>query len=144
MGEMKMQADPAYTGLVEPFDLRRRRVGLEQGNAAIAAASGAEKIEQHRMIAVVAGRVHENAALKAEKIVEPEQILLGRVRGRERPIRRIGKFAVRAEHMEMRVARERRQFQFRLLRIRIRRRDGWREIVGSNGHRRSKLRSDDA
>src|SRR6202040_1168161 len=35
MGKMKMQADAADTGLVEPLDLSRRRIRFEQGNAAI-------------------------------------------------------------------------------------------------------------
>ena len=80
---MKMQADAADTSVIEPLDLGRRRVGLEQGNAAIAAAAGGEQIEQHGMIAAVAGRVHEHAALKTEKIMQSEQILLGRVGRRE-------------------------------------------------------------
>src|ERR1700746_1092278 len=86
------------------------------------------------MIAAVASRVHEHAALKAEKIMQPEQILLGRIRRRERPIRRVGKFAVPPEHMKMRIASERRKFQCRFSRIRIRRRNRGREIVGANGH----------
>src|SRR5262249_61407449 len=111
MRKMKMQADTAHASVVEPFDVGRRRIGLEQGNAAITPPAGGEEIEQDGMIAAVAGRMHEHAALKAEKIMEPEQILLGGVGRREWPVRGIGKFAVRAEDVEMRVASERREFQ---------------------------------
>src|SRR5215472_19371202 len=104
MRKMKMQADTAHASVVEPFDLRGRRIGLEQGNTAITPPARGEEIEQDGMIAAVAGRMHEHTALKAEKIMEPEQILLGGVGRREWPVRGIGKFAVRAEDVEMRVA----------------------------------------
>src|SRR5690348_15583759 len=111
MSEMKMQADAADAGVIEPLDLRCRRVGPEQSNTAVTAPAGGEEIEQHGMIAAVAGRVHEHAAFKAEKIMQPEQILFGCIRRRERPVRRIGEFAVRTEYVEMRIASTRRQLQ---------------------------------
>src|SRR5689334_4428787 len=86
------------------------------------------------MIAAVAGRMHEDAALEAEKLMQTKQVLLRRVGRRKRPVRRIGKLVVRPEHVEMRVARQWRQLQIGLLRIGIRRRYRRREIVGVDGH----------
>ena len=96
MREMKMQADAAHAGLVEPFDLGGRHIGFQQSDAAIAAARGGEQIDQHRVVAAVAGRVHEHAAFEAKKLMQAEQILLRRVGRREWPVRRVGKLAVRA------------------------------------------------
>src|SRR5690348_16985163 len=109
MSEMKMQANAADAGVIEFLDLGSRRIGLEQGNATITAIAGGKQITQHGMIAAVTGRVHEHAALKSKKIMQPEQSFLGRIRRRERPVRCIGKFCMRTEDVEMRITCQRGQ-----------------------------------
>jgi hypothetical protein len=57
----------------------------------------------------VARGLHEDAALDAEARVQRKQLLLGRIGRRERPPCGEGEHRLRAEDVEMRVARPRRQ-----------------------------------
>ncbi len=99
-----MQPHAAHAGVVKPLHLVVRRRRLEQRNAAIAILTGFEQVDQHAVIAAMRRRLHEDAALEAQEFVQPEQVFLGGVGRRERSVRRIGKRAVRPEHVEVRVA----------------------------------------
>src|SRR5277367_2431284 len=79
MRKIEVQADAAHAGRVKPFDLGWLRRRLEQGDAAITAVAGGEQIDQRRMIAAMARRLDEDAALEAEEGVQAEQVLLGRI-----------------------------------------------------------------
>ena len=108
--------------LIEAFDLGRRECRGEHRDAAIASAGRLQQVEEGGVIRAVAGGLHEDAARKAEDAVQGEQRFLRRVVRREPPVGGERKHCVRAEHVEMRIAGERRRRKARLPRVGIGRR----------------------
>ena len=112
----------AKAGRVEARNLGRRRVRVEQRDAAITALEIGERIDHRGIVGAVAGGLDEHAALETEQAVQPHQRFLGGIMGREAAVERIVEFVRWAEDMEMGIAGERRQGDARRGGVRI----GWR------------------
>ena len=80
-----------------------------QGDAAIGALLGGDRIGDDAVVEAMTARLHDRATRDSEHGVQREQALLGGVGGREGPIVREGKYRLRTEDVAVRVARARRQ-----------------------------------
>ncbi len=74
-------------------------------------------VEHGAVVAAVAARLHDDRAIDAEMAMQCRQHLLGRVLWGVTPVRRIGEFGGRPEHVAVGVGRPRRQLEFGLAAI---------------------------
>ncbi len=82
-------------------------------NAPIAFRVGGDAIEHRRIVGAVAARLHDDRAFDAEMRMQRGEHLLRCILRRIAPVRRIGKFRRRPEHVAMRIARARRKLESR-------------------------------
>src|SRR4051812_45318638 len=117
-----VEAHAAKTLLVQAFQLGSGRRSRRERNAAIVLVRS-EQVGGGGIVEPVRGRLHDHAALDAEKLVQREQRLLGRVAGRRvAPLGGERKALLGPEDMEMRVARAARQPRLRFARLGVDRR----------------------
>src|SRR6478752_7348558 len=112
-GEMRhvVEARATQTGSVEPYEFCVGSCHRYQGHAFIRAACRGDRIDGDRIVGAVAGRLHDDAMLYTKPLVQPEQQVLWRIRGRVVPPLGKRKTLAWPEHMHMRVAGARWQFQ---------------------------------
>src|SRR3954463_8290709 len=115
----EVEAHAAEALGIELLQLRARRGGGQQGDAAVVAVRG-EEIGGGRVVELVHGRLHDHSALDAQVVVKREERFLRPIGWRCVPaVRGDRETAARAEDVEMGVARAAGQLEARLSRIRL-------------------------
>jgi hypothetical protein len=105
----EIKAHAAHAGLVHPFQLVVGHLLADKGDALGPAVRCIERIDHGAVVLGVAGRLHDDVLVEAQKIAQREQLFLRRVARRVFALRRVGKFRLRTEHVAMRIDRARRR-----------------------------------
>src|SRR5450631_3372204 len=80
-----------------------------------------QRIDHCPIVCTVAGGLDDDVSRQSEKVPGREEEILSRVTRRVFPLRRVGKFIARTEHVTVRVDRAWRWYVGRLRRVRIKR-----------------------
>src|SRR5262249_57700549 len=91
---------------------------IDDRNAAVTARVGGNAIEHRGIVGAMAAGLHNYRAINSEMRVQRCQHLLWGIGRRIAPVRRIGKFGRRAEHVAMRVTTACRQSEVRFATMR--------------------------
>ncbi len=110
----EIETHAAHAAGVELVEILVGEAVVDDRDAAIALWVRRNAVEHRRVVGAVAARLHDDRALDAEMRMQRREHFLRRILRRVAPVRRIGKFRRRAEHVAMRVARARRQLESRL------------------------------
>ena len=113
----EVEAHAAEALLVQLLQLRHVGVDRDERDADVAAFLVREEVGDGRIVEAVRRRLHHHAALDAEEHVAVDQHFLGRVGRLVRRFRVKRELRLRAEDVEMRVARSVRQLELRLGRV---------------------------
>ena len=125
----EIEAHAAHAGFVHPLQLIVGHLLADKGDTLGAALGTVERIDHRAVVLGVAGRLDNDVVVEAEKVAQREQLLLRRVARCVFALRRVGKFALRAEDVTMRIDRAQRRFVFRFRRIGME-----RNVPGTHRH----------
>ena len=127
--EMANEVEPAapHPALMQLPQLALADAVVDVGNSAVAPAADRDRIERDAIVGAVHARIDDHGAPDAEPCVQRHERFQRRIGRRVGPVGSVRVFRAGAKDMTVRVARQRRQLEFRRPRVGIRSGDCRRE-----------------